>query len=341
MPAYNLSQDTAYDARLRRLLMEIDNKSDLAREPESLYYGSRPRNYVVNGSSATYPSLELLMANGDLSPNYKKERANQIKGGRMSGGVNHHKKAKMWLDFSSDALNRGLDAAARGVGIYQSAKGGRMSGGINRHKKAKKWLDFSTDALNRGLDATAKGVGIYQSAKGGARSGGRIRGCGLKSMFEKVKSHYDKIPAPIRKEIEKKALEEAHKLIGSGTLTEVKHHIKHKFHELAEPIKEKLKDLALKHAHIMVKAHGGSFASFIGKVRHEYEKVPAPMRKEFESRALTEGKKLIGGKKLKHTKSVGKHDGRAKRAEIVRKVMHEHGMKMIDASKYVKEHGLY
>jgi uncharacterized metal-binding protein len=39
--------------------------------------------------------------------------------------------------------------------------------------------------------------------------------------------------------------------------------------------------------------------------------------------------------------SGGKVDGRKRRAEIVRKIMAEKGMKMIDASKYVKANGLY
>jgi len=38
---------------------------------------------------------------------------------------------------------------------------------------------------------------------------------------------------------------------------------------------------------------------------------------------------------------VGASDGRRKRAEIVKKVMAEKGMKMIDASRYVKENKLY
>ena len=38
-------------------------------------------------------------------------------------------------------------------------------------------------------------------------------------------------------------------------------------------------------------------------------------------------------------KAVG--GGRAARAELVKKIMKEKGMKMIEASKYVKEHGLY
>jgi len=37
----------------------------------------------------------------------------------------------------------------------------------------------------------------------------------------------------------------------------------------------------------------------------------------------------------------GPNDGRRKRAEIVKRVMGEKGMSMIEASKYVKEHGLY
>jgi hypothetical protein len=45
------------------------------------------------------------------------------------------------------------------------------------------------------------------------------------------------------------------------------------------------------------------------------------------------------GKKRRQPAKEG--SGRSKRAEIVRKVMKEKGMKMIEASKYVKQHGLY
>jgi hypothetical protein len=46
-------------------------------------------------------------------------------------------------------------------------------------------------------------------------------------------------------------------------------------------------------------------------------------------------------KKGKGVKSAGAVDGRKKRAEIVKKVMAEKGMKMIEASKYVKANNLY
>jgi hypothetical protein len=45
------------------------------------------------------------------------------------------------------------------------------------------------------------------------------------------------------------------------------------------------------------------------------------------------------GKKKK--RAVGASDGRAKRAEIVKKIMKERGVKMIEASKIVKKEGLY
>jgi hypothetical protein len=47
--------------------------------------------------------------------------------------------------------------------------------------------------------------------------------------------------------------------------------------------------------------------------------------------------KARGGKR----RPMGENDGRRKRAEVVKKVMREKGLKMIEASKYVKEHGLY
>jgi hypothetical protein len=49
---------------------------------------------------------------------------------------------------------------------------------------------------------------------------------------------------------------------------------------------------------------------------------------------------IFGEKKGKGVRSGG-GDGRKMRAEIVKKVMKEHGLKMTDASKFVKAHGLY
>ena len=53
--------------------------------------------------------------------------------------------------------------------------------------------------------------------------------------------------------------------------------------------------------------------------------------------------KKLGGKKLSADIRMPDMEGggRSKRNEIVKKIMKEKGMKMIEASKYVKEHGLY
>jgi hypothetical protein len=47
------------------------------------------------------------------------------------------------------------------------------------------------------------------------------------------------------------------------------------------------------------------------------------------------------GKAKKKRAPASASDGRRKRAEVVKRVMREQGLKMIEASKYVKEHGLY
>jgi len=77
----------------------------------------------------------------------------------------------------------------------------------------------------------------------------------------------------------------------------------------------------------------GKFFRDVGRVGKKI--IKNPIVKEVGKELLKEGVKT-GIKAL--ASGAG---GRAKRAEIVKKVMAEHGMKMIEASKYVKQHGLY
>jgi hypothetical protein len=77
----------------------------------------------------------------------------------------------------------------------------------------------------------------------------------------------------------------------------------------------------------------GKFFKDVGKVGKKI--IKNPVVKEVGKELLKEGVKQ-GVKAL-----VSGAGGRAKRAEIVKKVMAEKGMKMIEASKYVKQHGLY
>jgi hypothetical protein len=63
-----------------------------------------------------------------------------------------------------------------------------------------------------------------------------------------------------------------------------------------------------------------------------------PSRAHLREEVTGKGK-ACGGKKRRAP--AGASDGRRARAEIVKKVMREKGLKMIEASKYVKQHNLY
>ena len=64
---------------------------------------------------------------------------------------------------------------------------------------------------------------------------------------------------------------------------------------------------------------------------------PRPAQSEL---TLT-GERMDRGSGKKRRAPAGENDGRRKRADIVKRVMKEKGMKMIEASKYVKAHNLY
>ena len=92
----------------------------------------------------------------------------------------------------------------------------------------------------------------------------------------------------------------------------------------------------------MVKKHEGKGMSGAGRMVGAGRAVGAgKMKMEMESESESEGEMESPKAPAKKKRMVSATDGRRKRAEIVRKVMKEKGMKMIEASKYVKEHGLY
>ena len=58
--------------------------------------------------------------------------------------------------------------------------------------------------------------------------------------------------------------------------------------------------------------------------------------------SLSHARETVDGSgKKKKRAPASASDGRRKRAEVVKRVMKEQGLKMIEASKYVKAHGLY
>jgi len=105
------------------------------------------------------------------------------------------------------------------------------------------------------------------------------------------------------------------------------------------PRKKKGTDLA----EVIEETKGGKYS--VGKFFKDTGKVLGkvaknPMVKQVGKELLKEGLKQ-GTKALIASASGAGKGGRSARAEIVKKVMKEKGLKMIEASKYVKEHGLY
>jgi len=91
------------------------------------------------------------------------------------------------------------------------------------------------------------------------------------------------------------------------------------------------------------KMDGGKFDIF-DSIQKIGKKAGEPFEKSVGINPFTTGFDLgkdIGYKMMGQGVQSGGGDGRKKRAEIVKRVMKEQGLKMTDASKYVKAHGLY
>lgn len=98
--------------------------------------------------------------------------------------------------------------------------------------------------------------------------------------------------------------------------------------KIALPIAEKI---AMKQLGLGRRSGGEESGGKInfGKVMKSIGRVALPIAEKVATKAVS---KAVG---------LGRKDGRSARAEIVKKVMKEKGLKMIEASKYVKAHGLY
>lgn len=146
---------------------------------------------------------------------------------------------------------------------------------------------------------------------------------------------------------------------GARTMGKMDYQTQHGYHE-----KEEDKD-AMLHGGIATGAYeGGSWWDDLGaKIKNEFVNPESVLRKKIlpEARKVVEpvgnalgsvygmpdagskvdkGLKMVGlGKKKR--KPASADDGRRKRSAIVKKVMADEGLSMIDASKYVKAHNLY
>jgi hypothetical protein len=82
---------------------------------------------------------------------YQMQNHQYLRGSGSGGSVNRYKKATRWAGFSNNALNDGIDTAARAAQL-----GFGVGGSVNRLKKATRWAGFSNNTLNDGIDTAAR-----------------------------------------------------------------------------------------------------------------------------------------------------------------------------------------
>jgi hypothetical protein len=85
----------------------------------------------------------------------------------------------------------------------------------------------------------------------------------------------------------------------------------------------------------------GSVLSAIGLGKKKGKKPKQSKKSKEDEKLGMEVKGLKDKLGLSKKKSMPMKRGKNSRAEIVKEVMKKHGLQMIEASKYVKEHGLY
>ncbi len=159
MPLQLNSTGTTLNPRVRKIIMEMDERPSLRTENSvmtDMYGSGRVQKYVSAGNSGSYPSAESddylsvsgkpdkyvdVSTGGNLKNIAKKvmrvakphlqmaakavqpmvEEALKKKVAKLAGGkVSRSKKAKKWLDFSVDAVKKGIGVAA----LAKSALGG-------------------------------------------------------------------------------------------------------------------------------------------------------------------------------------------------------------------------
>jgi hypothetical protein len=194
-----------------------------------------------------------------------------------------------------------VDTAEKGLGL--ASKGIGMFGGVSRSKKAKKWTDYSLDTAEKGLGLASKAVGMF---------GGVSR-----SKKAKKWTDYSLDTAEKGLGLASKAVgmfgAGARKDLPAGAAATKAHMKALRDMQNRAPIFEKGSPEALAH-----------MAKLRAKRRTKAE-LDAERAAEREAAGLPP--------KEKRPPSA--------RAAIVKQVMAELGLSMIEASKYVKANGLY
>lgn len=293
------------------ILEQMDERQTLQR-PRGMVspYTQPPAKYIISGNTPYYPfynSVEL-----DALEN-RKVKGSGFLGAMASQGI------KSGAKYGVQAAKLGLQGAKQGAKIaVMVAKNPAVQAVVSEIAKDPEVQKAVVGQITTLIKGKAT-ENIIEDAP--ALEGGRIR-----RMLKKMKGG-------MMTEEEKKVLEDNEKEIA-------------RFNTLAKQFANKAQVKAdLARAKQFAEAQDiGAKAS---KKKYENKLAPVlegPIMTPRGSKAQAEKfQKFLEAEQQSRgeTSGSGIKDGRAKRAEIVKKVMKEHNLKMIEASSYVKKHNLY
>jgi len=336
---YAMAYDTPYNKRLIQVLERYDAERDTNGEPQIFNNERLEGGAFVGGQRGVYhPHLFhplMSTAAGDLEGGFSlRDVGRGLKS--VAKGV-----GKVALPIARDvgqyALQEGQKELTRRGRDYvdsylQGGAMGRPPGMVSPfiHGVPTHMVQSGTMAAYPMYNAVEmRGMGVASGAGMGCcgcRSCERCGGNFLKSLGKGLKS-VGKVALPIATDMAKEAAMAY--MMGAGVQSG------------GIGVVKKPRGRPRKMA---MEMDGGKFN--FGKALKSVGKVVAPVAKEVGKAALPIATDMAKQAAMSYmmgagVRSGGASDGRKRRAEIVRKVMAEKGMKMIEASKYVKANGLY
>lgn len=330
---YGTAFDTEYNKRLHDELLRMEMSKNDSGQPDNLM----PQRLVGGG----IPDGKYFRTRGDYSDHphlvHPLLGASGGEGGRFSFG-------KMLK-----GVGRTIAPLAKDVGkelIKDAVRGAVIGAGISKNGFVDPHEVSTPKYVQPGHQSTYPFYNQTELSSIDTRGGAE----GGKFSFGKLLKGVGKEIAPIAKSVGKDLLKDAIKgaVTGAG-----------KRRGRPKKVKEEKMVTAPKKRGRPKKAdiEGGKFN--LGKALKTVGKeIKKTVQKDILPEAKKQGKKMakkalkdLGDSALSAVKESvrpsapmegsGKVDGRKRRAEIVKKIMKEKGMKMVDASRYVKEKGLY
>ena len=366
MPQTNITYDTRYNRDLVSRLKQLDDKwlnhnqyqyhpspmgyrmsafhGERSVEPaiERLYGGVAPSKYILSGNSPAYPLIN-------------QRSGMEVSSGGALAGVDGAVGGSFWSSLGDVAKQVAVPLATSAAKSYFGLGRGKKRGGVKSGGAALMggaWYDtlasVATHALplllGLGRKATAadKRSAVEQGLMKGGFSVGDL-GMSLKAAAKKLAPHAMKIMMEEGKKLYGKGfnfgkfLSNAASGVGKAVLPVVQQ-------AATDYAVGKVKSALGSGRGRKKKAVGGLSLSDVLESAKSFGSEVLKKGKDFAKTKAKEGVRTLADKGVaylqKKISGAGK-GGRAARADIVRKVMKERGVKMIEASKIVKAEGLY